>query len=116
MSSPAPDIPEGPSRSPPAVGTAERIREERGGGLGVADLPFETGSRSGHLLPSAVLGDNEEAGGSNAVDPDAQVDRRRGGSLLLYPEFDNRAGVISILTVTNAGPDTVSAHFVYYGP
>ena len=88
---------------------------ERGGGAGAADLPFENGSRVGHLLPDSPSGDNEESSGWNGTAPSEQVHRRTPGSLLLYPEFDNHAGVISILTVTNAGDAGVTARFVYYG-
>jgi hypothetical protein len=88
---------------------------ENGGGVSVADLPFEMGSRAGSLLPHAVMGDNQEAGGANFVDPDAAVHRRVPGSLLLYPEFDNRDGVFSVMTVTNVGSETVRGHIVYVG-
>jgi hypothetical protein len=88
---------------------------ERGGGTGAASPPFEQGSRTGHLLPGDVLGDNEEARGVNPNDPTSNVHRRSTGSLLLYPEFDNHAGVLCILTVTNVGKEAVTARFTYYG-
>lgn len=88
---------------------------ELGGGVSVADLPFELGSRAGHLLTHSEGGDNEEAGGVNTTDPGASIHRRSNGSLLLYPEFDNRAGVFSVLTVTNTGTETVMGNIVYVG-
>lgn len=44
-----------------------------------------------------------------------QYNRRNPGSLLLYPEFDNRGGVVSLLTVTNVDCDgeDVDVEFVY---
>ena len=88
---------------------------EHSGGMSIADLPFEVGSRAGHLLPGHGLGDNEEWGGTNSYDPDANLRRRQPGSLLLYPEFDNRNGVVSVLTVTNTSHEEVNVHFVYIG-
>jgi hypothetical protein len=46
-------------------------------------------------------------------DPCIEIDTRNPASLLIYPEFDNRDGIISILTVTNTGDLDVDAHFVY---
>ncbi|MFT7484386.1 MAG: hypothetical protein ACI9F9_000226 [Candidatus Paceibacteria bacterium] len=81
-----------------------------------ADLPFETCTQSGHLLPNALFGDNEEAAGELPQDCDANISRRRPGSFLLYPEFDNVSGKITILTVTNtSAQESVRAHFVYVG-
>lgn len=44
---------------------------------------------------------------------------RNPGSLLLYPEFDNRSGTVTILTVTNVDTtetnDAVDVEFVYVG-
>ena len=41
---------------------------------------------------------------------------RNPGSLLLYPEFDNRVGDATVLTVTNTSTtDDVTVHFVYIG-
>lgn len=44
---------------------------------------------------------------------------RNPGSLLLYPEFDNRAGTVTVLTVTNVDTNETSApvdvEFVYVG-
>jgi len=88
---------------------------ERGGAASAADLPFEVGGRAGHLFPGHVLGDNEEWGGENAVDEDARSSRRTPGSLLLYPEFDNRGGVVSVLSLTNRSDEDVSVKFVYIG-
>ena len=47
----------------------------------------------------------------------AMADGRNPGSLLLYPEFDNRAGVVTVLTITNtdAAGDDVDVEFVYIG-
>lgn len=45
------------------------------------------------------------------------VERMRGGSLLIFPEFDNRQGATTILTVTNTRcghhTDPVTVEFVY---
>lgn len=87
---------------------------ERVGGYAVADLPFESGARDGHVLPRTILGDNSEAGGFDGV-PQA-VERRHPGSLLLYPEFNNLFGELTLLTITNeSATDEVRVHFVYYG-
>lgn len=41
---------------------------------------------------------------------------RSPGSLLLFPEFDNRDGMVSLLTVTNTNPnEAINVHFVYIG-
>jgi hypothetical protein len=47
----------------------------------------------------------------------AMADGRNPGSLLLYPEFDNRAGVVTVVTVTNtdAVGEDVDVEFVYIG-
>jgi hypothetical protein len=48
---------------------------------------------------------------------EAMADGRNPGSLLLYPEFDNRYGTVTVVTVTNtdaAGGD-VDVEFVYIG-
>jgi hypothetical protein len=47
----------------------------------------------------------------------AMADGRNPGSLLLYPEFDNRAGVVTVITITNTDPvgDDVDVEFVYIG-
>jgi len=85
-------------------------------GYTAADLPFETCLQSGHLLPNSVIGDNEEALGELPQDCDVEIGRRQPGSFLLYPEFDNRAGEVSIITVTNtSATESVKAHFVYVG-
>ncbi len=39
--------------------------------------------------------------------------RRAPGSLLLYPEFDNREGVATMFTVTNVGDRDIQVEFVY---
>ena len=88
---------------------------ERSGSATIADLPFEVGGRAGHLLPHHLQGDNEEWDGMNSYDPGADSRRRAPGSLLLFPEFDNRDGVVSVLTVTNTSRDDVNVHFVYVG-
>lgn len=41
---------------------------------------------------------------------------RNAGSLLLYPEFDNRVGDVSVLTITNVSDEnSVDVEFVYIG-
>jgi hypothetical protein len=47
----------------------------------------------------------------------ALADGRNPGSLLLYPEFDNRAGVVTVLTITNTATNVgdVQVEFVYIG-
>jgi hypothetical protein len=47
----------------------------------------------------------------------AMADGRNPGSLLLYPEFDNRDGTVTVLTVTNTAVDVgdVEVEFVYIG-
>jgi hypothetical protein len=51
--------------------------------------------------------------------PDALADGRNPGSLLLYPEFDNRYSDLTLVTVTNTNPDvtngTIDVEFVYIG-
>jgi len=59
--------------------------------------------------------------------PNALADGRNPGSLLIFPEFDNRAGDVTMLTVTNTNTDlthnpstnlpngTVKVHFIYIG-
>ncbi|MCA8980275.1 MAG: hypothetical protein H6831_12960 [Planctomycetes bacterium] len=87
---------------------------ERVGGYAVADLPFEIGSRDGHVLPRVITGDNSEAGDFDGAA--APVERRHPGSLLLYPEFNNLYGELTLLTITNeSATDEVRVHFVYYG-
>jgi len=88
---------------------------ERAGRVTVGDAPFEIGGRAGHLSVQTVVGDNEESGGYNAHRPDDNIRRRRPGSLLLYPEFDNRDGVVTLVTLTNVSEDDVHVHFVYIG-
>ena len=45
----------------------------------------------------------------------AFADGRNPGSLLLYPEFDNRQGDVTVLTITNVGDDDVLVEFKYIG-
>jgi hypothetical protein len=47
----------------------------------------------------------------------AMADGRNPGSLLLYPEFDNRDGIVTVLTVTNTAVNVgdVDVEFVYIG-
>jgi len=47
----------------------------------------------------------------------AMADGRAPGSLLLYPEFDNREGTVTVLTITNTATDVgdVQVEFVYIG-
>ena len=88
---------------------------ERVGQFAAADLPFEQGSRDGHILPRSIFGDNSE--GSSPVGVDAEnIQRRLPGSLLVYPEFDNLDGHLTLLTVTNSSAtEEVRVHFVYRG-
>lgn len=48
---------------------------------------------------------------------DAVAGGRNPGSLLLYPEFDNRVGDVTLLTITNVADsgDDVTVEFVYIG-
>ncbi len=87
---------------------------EKVGGYAAADLPFELGSRDGHVLPRSIFGDNSE-GSSTEGEGDAVV-RRRPGSLLLFPEFNNLEGSLTLYTVTNTSrTEDVKVHFIYYG-
>ncbi len=88
---------------------------ERAGRVSVGDAPFEIGGRAGHLSVQQVVGDNEEWGGVNAYRPEIDVQRRRPGSLIMWPEFDNRDGVASIMTLTNVSSEDVHVQFVYTG-
>jgi hypothetical protein len=47
----------------------------------------------------------------------AMADGRNPGSLMLYPEFDNRDGVVTVLTITNTAVNVgdVDVEFVYIG-
>jgi hypothetical protein len=61
------------------------------------------------------------------VSPSVFAEGRNPGSLLIFPEFDNRIGDLTMLTVTNTNTDTthnpgtnlpngtVSLHFIYVG-
>jgi hypothetical protein len=48
---------------------------------------------------------------------EAMADGRNPGSLLLFPEFDNRAGTVTVLTVTNTAVAVgdIQVEFVYIG-
>jgi len=88
---------------------------ERVAGYAAADLPFEIGSRDGHILPRTIFGDNSEGSGF-VGDGEAAVQRRKPGSLMVYPEFNNLMGDLTLLTITNVNPsEEVRVHFVYYG-
>jgi len=62
-----------------------------------------------------------------AIAPSARADGRTPGSLLIFPEFNNRLGDVSIFTITNTNTDrgydpstdllngTVRVHFIYVG-
>jgi hypothetical protein len=89
---------------------------ERIGASSIGDLPFELCAQDGHLLPRTLGGDNEEVAGADSEDCTVNIRRRRPGSLLLFPEFNNRTGSSTIFSVTNSHPNTeVRVHFVYYG-
>ncbi len=90
---------------------------ERVGSTAAADLPFEVCTQSGHLLPRTVNGDNEEQSGVPS-DQSCEEDHtgRKSASLLLFPEFDNRRGVATVVTVTNTSESSdVRTHFIYVG-
>ncbi len=106
-----------------AVSTAASLQDpafqavyiERIAGYTVADLPFERCLQSGHLLPNDVHGDNEE-GAAPTQSCESSLGRRKPASFLLFPEFDNRAGQVSLITVTNTNASSdVRAHYVYIG-
>ncbi|MCB9915903.1 MAG: hypothetical protein H6828_12300 [Planctomycetes bacterium] len=62
------------------------------------------------LFDLTVEGDNDAEPPRECV----EIDRRRAGSLLLYPEFDNRSGRMTLLTLTHVGDAAdVTAEFVY---
>lgn len=89
---------------------------DRLSGTSSADLPFETCLQSGHLLSNTVNGDNEEIAGEAQQDCGVVLPRRQPGSFLLYPEFDNASGKLTLITVTNTdASESVTAHFVYIG-
>jgi hypothetical protein len=50
---------------------------------------------------------------------EAFADGRNPGSLLLFPEFNNRVADMTLVTVTNTNPDvvngTVKVEFIYIG-
>ncbi|MCB9915910.1 MAG: hypothetical protein H6828_12335 [Planctomycetes bacterium] len=56
---------------------------------------------------------------ASVAGPALASDGRNAGSLLLYPEFDNRHGTVTVLTVTNVDVDETSnpieVEFVYIG-
>ena len=92
------------------------VHVERMGVTAGADLPWEQGARHGHLLPRGLFGDDEEVPAGSTDDPAARLDRRKPGSLLLFPEFDNRGGVLTVVTVTNVEQEQdVRLHYVYVG-
>ena len=79
-------------------------------------------TRADPLGQSPILFDLtiEAEGGGGGEDLGKIVGSRRPGSLLLYPEYDNRQGVVSLLTLTNTAPgtfleDSVRVEFVYRG-
>ena len=87
---------------------------ERVGMYTAADLPFEVGGRAGHVLPRTITGDNSEGSGSSGESEN--LARRKPGSLLVYPEFNNLSGELTLLTVTYVSDvDDARVHFVYYG-
>ena len=89
---------------------------EHAGGASGADLPFEVCKRSGHLFPRGIFGDNEEANPAGGTDCSSNLPRRTPGSLLLFPEFDNRAGVVTVFTITNTNINSATdVHIIYLG-
>ena len=55
------------------------------------------------------------AAASLGLSADAFADGRNPGSLLLFPEFDNRPGDVTVLTVTNTSSDEIDVEFIYIG-
>ena len=56
------------------------------------------------------------AAASLGMASEALAGGRTAGSLLLYPEFDNRDGDVTVLTITNVSDtDAVDVEFVYIG-
>lgn len=77
-------------------------------------------TRDNPLGPAPVMFDLtiEAIGGVQPPETPKFVGQRRPGSLLLFPEFDNRDGAVTVLTVTNVGVgqpgiDNVAVEFVY---
>ena len=68
------------------------------------------------LVSTAVLGCTAAFG---LVGDASALDGRNAGSLLVYPEFDNRSAVVTLLTVTNVNLDidegTTDVEFRYIG-
>ncbi len=66
--------------------------------------------------PASASGGKSLAAGVDCVAPN----RRNPGSLLLFPEYDNRSGAATVYTITNTDPyEDVYVEFVYlarYGP
>jgi len=88
---------------------------ERAGMFTAADLPFEMGLADGSLLPRTPQGGLTPASPA-PIDPTGTVQRRQPASLLLFPEFDSRQGIVTLITVTNTNPtEDVRAHYVYVG-
>jgi len=84
--------------------------------LSGADLPFEVCKRSGHLFPAGLFGDNEEADPQGGTDCSSNLPRRTPGSLLLFPEFDNRQAAVTVFTITNTDANSgTDVHMVYLG-
>lgn len=88
--------------------------ERIGASAAGADLPFERCLQNGSLLPRAQFGDNGD--GNTSQSCENSIGRREPGSLLLFPEFDNRSGTYSIITVTNTNPySSTEVHYTYIG-
>lgn len=81
-------------------------------------------------IPDVCEGDDDNDGVPNDCDipaePCDEIGRRTAGSLLLYPEFDNRQNQLTLVTVTNTNCDftpvglqfyagTIDVEFVYIG-
>ncbi len=77
-------------------------------------VSFQKSSSSGQ---SPVLFDLTVEGQNGGDSGDCvRADRRAAGSLLLFPEYDNRAGVLTLLTVTHVDCDAtgdLAVEFIY---
>ncbi len=78
---------------------------------------FDFTRASTSVSASPVLFDFSIESLPDAPDPDCQAGLRVPASLLVFPEFDNRTGDLTLLTVTNTAEelDAVKVEFVYIG-